>query len=263
MFTEFIIGFFLSVIAGLIGSMIGIGGGIIISPFLSYIDYLPSQISSTSLISVFSTSLSSSIVFIRKKLISNKVGLILSIFSIPGTYFGVLLSKMFSLSEFKFYFAFILLGTSLYLVLKSRFKKKNNLLNSAYTFENHSNLKNFYFRLSLIIFFSFFAGILSSSFGIGGGIIYVPSLIIFLEFNMNQAAATSQFALLFTSFSGLLFYIYYGYPNYGMGFILSIGSLLGGLAGSKLSSKVSSNSLQKIFSIILIIVSIKLFYDGV
>jgi uncharacterized membrane protein YfcA len=263
MFAEIIIGFFLSVIAGLIGSMIGIGGGIIVSPYLSYLNYLPSQISSTSLISVFSTSLSSSIVFYKRKIISNRIGLIISVFSIPGTYFGFLLSKMFSLSEFKFYFAFILVGASLYLILKSRLKK-NDLDKASYKFENRSHdSKFFYIRLSLIIFFSFFAGILSSGFGIGGGIVFVPSLIIFLGFNMNKAAATSQFALLFTSASGLIFYIYYGYPNYSMGFILSIGSLIGGSIGSKISSKISPYSLQKIFSIILLLVSIKLFYDGI
>jgi uncharacterized membrane protein YfcA len=102
---------------------------------------------------------------------------------------------------------------------------------------------------------------LSSSFGIGGGIVFVPVLIIILGFNMKQAAATSQFALFFTSLAGLLLYIYYGYPNYPMGFNLSIGSLLGGIIGSKLSSKVSSNTLKIIFSIVLIIISIKLFFD--
>lgn len=259
--NEILIGFFLSIIAGLIGSMIGIGGGIIISPFLSFLNYIPTQISSTSLISVFSTSLSSSVVFYRKKLTSNRIGLLLSIFSIPGTYIGFLLSKMFSLSEFKFYFAFVLLGTSIYLVLKSRLKK-DKLIESSKSDNVHHDSRSYYVRFSLIVLFTFFAGVLSSSFGIGGGIIFVPSLIILLGFNMNQAAATSQFALLFTSLSGLLFYIYSGYPNYSMGVILSIGSLIGGLMGSKLSSKVSSNSLQKIFSIILIIVSLKLFYDG-
>ena len=64
---------------------------------------------------------------------------------------------------------------------------------------------------------------------------------------MKQAAATSQFALFFTSLSGLLLYIYYGYPNYSMGFILSIGSLIGGTIGSKISSKISSNSSKNYF----------------
>src|SRR5690348_18157655 len=102
MVIEFLLGFFISLFAGIIGSMVGIGGGIVITPFLSYFNYFPSQISSTSLIAVFSTSLSSSFFYYRKKLLSKKIGLILSVSSIPGTYFGVIISKLFSLSEFRF-----------------------------------------------------------------------------------------------------------------------------------------------------------------
>ena len=79
---------------------------------------------------------------------------------------------------------------------------------------------------------------------------------------MNRAAATSQFALLFTLISGLLLYIYYGYPNYHMGFSLSIGSLIGGTIGSKISSKINSNSIKNDFFVNIDIISMKLFYDG-
>ncbi len=260
MLLEVLMSFLISIVAGIVGSLVGIGGGIIISPFLSHLNYSPSQISSTSLISVFSTSLSSSFFYYRKNLISRKIGLTISLSSIPGTFFGVLLSNLFSLSEFKFYFAFILIFTSLYLIIKSNIKKNNVLQSTTYNITNNKNRIG-YVKLFLLISFSFLAGIISSCFGIGGGIIFVPSLIILYGFNMNNAAATSQFALLFTSLSGLCIYIYYGSPNYILGFILAIGSLLGGSIGYKISSKTNSNTLQKIFSIVLVIVSTKLLYD--
>jgi len=53
-----------------------------------------------------------------------------------------------------------------------------------------------------------------------------------------------------------------GKPNYYMGFILSIGSIIGGTLGSMLTSRMKSNLLLKIFSILLLIVSFKLIYDG-
>src|SRR3954447_5341486 len=256
---EIFFGFLLAIIASIIGSMVGIGGGIVISPFLSYLNYTPSEISSTSLMGVLSTSISSSISYYKKKLISNKIGIIISFSSIPGAFIGVFISKLFSLSEFKLYFAFILIATSLYLILKSRI---NNYKLSKVDIDFDRNWYNIQpIKLFLLVIFCLIAGILSSSFGIGGGIIFVPVLIILLGFNMKQAAATSQFALFFTSLSGLLLYSYYGYPNYPMGFSLSIGSLIGGTIGSKLSSKISSNSLRIIFSLVLIIISIKLFYD--
>jgi len=256
---EIIFGFLLSIIASIMGSMVGIGGGIVISPFLSYLNYTPSQISSTSLMGVLSTSISSSISYYKKKLISNKIGIIISFSSIPGAFIGVFISKLFSLSEFKLYFAIILIATSLYLILKSRI---NHYKLSKVEIDFDRNWFSIQpIKLFLLVIFCLIAGILSSSFGIGGGIIFVPVLIILLGFNMKQAAATSQFALFFTSLSGLLLYSYYGYPNYPMGFSLSIGSLIGGTIGSKLSSKISSNSLKIIFSLVLIIISIKLFYD--
>ncbi len=254
---EFLLGFSISIMAGIIGSMIGIGGGIVISPFLSYYNYLPSQISSTSLMSVFSTSISASVIYHKKKITSRKIGLILATSSIPGTYIGVLLSKMFSLSEFKIYFAGILIATSVYLILKLKNKNKNPQKDSIFK----DSKINFSWSLLLLIISSFFAGILSSSFGIGGGIVFVPSLMIFFGFDMVHAAATSQFALMFTSLSGLIFYIYYGLPEYYIGFVLSFGSICGGIIGSKISTKFHSNKLQKMFAIVLIIVSIKLLYD--
>ena len=183
----------------------------------------------------------------------------ISISSIPGAFVGVFISKTFSLSEFKLYFALILIATSLYLILKPRINKYKLSNIDIDLDRNWHNLQPT--RLFLLIIFCLSAGMLSSSFGIGGGIIFVPVLIIFLGFDMKQAAATSQFALFFTSLSGLLLYSYYGYPNYPMGFSLSIGSLIGGTIGSKLSSKISSNSLKIIFSLVLITISIKLFYD--
>ncbi len=255
-------GFVISLIAGLIGSMVGIGGGIIITPYLSYFNYFPSQISSTSLMPVFSTSLSSSVNYSKKKLISRKIGILLAGCSIPGTFIGVYLSSLFSLSQFKIYFAFILIGTSIYLLLKSKYpiKKVKNPDFNDMGFRNGGGMNHL--KISLLVISSVFAGILSSSFGIGGGIIFVPSLIVFFGFNMNRAAATSQFALLFTSLTGLILYIYNGSPDYSVGFILSCGSIVGGILGSRISVKTNSNLLQKIFSFVLILVSTKLFYDG-
>ena len=124
MLLEVLMSFLISIVAGIIGSLVGIGGGVIISPFLSHLNYSPSQISSTSLISVLSTNLSLSFFYFRDKFISSNIGFILSISSIPGTFFGVVLLNLFYLSEFKFYLAFILIFTSFYFIIKSKVKKK-------------------------------------------------------------------------------------------------------------------------------------------
>ena len=257
MVIDVLVAFVVSLVAGLIGSMVGIGGGIINAPYLSYLNYTPSQISSTSLIAVFFTSISSSYQYIKRELTEKKIGMILAFSSIPGTFIGVYISNSFTLNEFRYYFALILTATSLYLLFRSKIlgqeKKIPNLSKANYWKPS---------RLLILIIFSFFAGTLSSSFGIGGGIIFVPCLIILLGFTMKKASATSQFALIFTSLSGLTLFIIDGKPNYYMGFILSIGSIIGGTLGSMLTGRMKSDILLKIFSILLLVVSLKLIIDG-
>ena len=258
MLIDVLVAFAVSLVAGLIGSMVGIGGGIINAPYLSYLNYTPSQISSTSLIAVFFTSLSSSFQYIRKGLTEKKIGMILAFSSIPGTFIGVFISNSFTLDEFRYYFALILMATSLYLLFRSKILGQDKKMPDLS--QKGANWKSS--RILILIIFSLMAGTLSSSFGIGGGIIFVPCLIILLGFSMKKASATSQFALIFTSLSGLTLFIIDGKPNYYMGFILSIGSIIGGTLGSMLTSRMKSNLLLKIFSILLLIVSFKLIYDG-
>ena len=149
MVIDVLVAFVVSLAAGLIGSMVGIGGGIINAPYLSYLNYTPSQISSTSLIAVFFTSISSSYQYIRKGLTEKKIGMILAFSSIPGTFIGVYISNSFTLNEFRYYFALILMATSLYLLFRSKIlgqeKKIPNLL-----------LKGNYWKSSKIIDLSYF-----------------------------------------------------------------------------------------------------------
>jgi uncharacterized protein len=79
---------------------------------------------------------------------------------------------------------------------------------------------------------------------------------------MKTASATSQFALMFTSLAGLTLFVIEGKPDYFMGFILSVGSIIGGTIGSMLTGRMKSTMLLKIFSILLLVVSLKLIYDG-
>jgi len=253
---EFFLAFIVSLFAGLVGSMVGVGGGIINGPFLSYLDYIPSQISSTSLIAVISTSISSSVQYIRKQLVAYKIGLALAISSIPGTLIGVQLSNFMTLEQFRYYFGVILAVTAIYLMLRK------NLINSRKSEESITEVFGNRIRLTLLIVLSFFAGVISSSFGIGGGIIYVPCLVILMRFSMKASTATSQFVLIFTSLSGVILFALQGWPDYQMGLVLSVGSLIGGTAGSLLALKVDSSKILLLFSLVLLVVAGKVFYDG-
>jgi uncharacterized membrane protein YfcA len=238
--------------AGAIGSLIGIGGGIIIGPALAFMGFSPSHIASTSLIAVTSTSASSTIVYSKQKTIDYATGLKISTSSIPGGIAGAFLSSEISLEYFKVYFAIILMLIGVYIVYKNSIIKE----------KTSGNSKSIYFY---ILFYSgtFSAGIISSLFGVGGGIIFVPMMVIILRMKMLKASPTSQLILLMTSLAGMFTHVILGHPDYNQSIALVVGSFIGAQIGSRLLPYAKESILQKLLFISLLAVAAKLIFDSV
>ena len=235
--------------AGAVGSMTGVGGGLLMTPALTFMGFTPAHAASTSLIAVSSTSASSTIEYSKQKRIDYAVGLKMAALSIPGAIIGALLSNEISIENFKAYFAIILIVTGIYITYKnSIIKEKSEELKSA-PFD--------------FLFYpgSFAAGVISSLFGIGGGIIFVPLMILVLRMAMLRAGPTSQLTLLISSIAGVSTHVILGHPDYIHGAYLAIGAFVGGQIGARLSRHVEESILQKLLSIILVGAAIKLLFD--
>ena len=235
--------------AGVLGSMIGLGGGIIVVPVLTFMGFSPTAAASNSLFAAFSNASASTISYVRQKRIDYSLGLRFGLMSVPGTILGAYISSGVTPEIFKILFGTILVISSGYILLKSKIKP--------------SKIK---YQSKIIIVFttgaSFFAGIISSFFGIGGGIIFVPLMIIVIGMSMKKAAPTSQFILLFSSFSGIVVHSILGHPDYYQALFLSIGSFAGGMLGARLSLEIKERNLQIIATIVIIAAAIKLFLDS-
>jgi uncharacterized membrane protein YfcA len=235
--------------AGTVGSIIGIGGGIIITPALTLMGFAPAQIASTSLIAVTSTSASSTIAYSRQRKIDYRTGLKMVIFSIPGSIIGAFISTDISLEFFKLSFAILLMLTGTYILFKNSILKNSNKKPKT--------------SLSLLICYTgtFIAGIISSLFGVGGGIIFVPIMVLIFQMTMAKAAPTSQLILFITSLVGTFTYILLSKPDYLNALFLAGGAFIGGQIGATLSNYLKEKVLQKLLSIFLIAVAIKLILD--
>ncbi len=240
---------FLGLGAGTLGSMIGVGGGIIIVPVLTFMGLPPTQISSTSLFAVTSTSISSTIEYSRQKKVNYKLGLEMAIFSIPGAVIGAFISDYLSLASFKLYFGILLILTGIYVLYRNSILK-----------ENVSKKRSLIERCSVFTI-TFAAGIISSLFGVGGGIIYVPALLLMLGMTIRRAAPTSQFTLMMTSFAGIFTHSYLGHPDYLQAAALAAGAFAGGQIGARISSSAKELMLRRILGVVLIGVSIRLIFD--
>ena len=235
--------------AGLLGSMIGLGGGIIVVPVLTFLGFPPTLAASNSLFAAFSNAVASTISYSRQKRIEYSIGLKLGLLSIPGTVLGAYISTDTAPEIFKILFGIVLISSIVYIFTKRQIESKQI---------NTSKLV-----MLLAIGSSFFAGIISSFFGIGGGIIFVPLMVAAMGMGMKKAAPTSQFILLFASFSGLVTHSILGHPDFYQSLLLAIGAFAGGILGARLSLEIREKNLQIIVSVALIAAAIKLFIDAV
>ena len=102
----------LGFIAGILGSIIGLGGGIIIVPVLTFVGFSPTLAVSNSLFAVFSNSVASTATYAKQKRIEISLGWKLGLIAVPGTVLGAFISSDLSPAIFKILFALVLLSSA-------------------------------------------------------------------------------------------------------------------------------------------------------
>ena len=195
-----------------------------------------------------SYSVGSTIEYAKQKRVEFSLGWKLGLMAVPGTILGAFISSDLSSEIFKILFALVLISSASYIFLKRKIEEKPVDIS----------------RLLLVFSAgaSFFAGIISSLFGIGGGLIFVPLMVVALGISIKRAAPTSQFILMFASFSGLIVHSMLGHPDYYQALLLSIGAFAGGILGARLSLEIKENKLKIIVVIVLIAAAIKMIVDS-
>ncbi len=234
--------------AGVLGSMIGLGGGIVVVPVLTFFGFSPALAASNSLFAAFSNAVASSASYAKQKRIEYSLGLKLGLLAIPGTVLGAFISHDITSSLFKVLFGIVLIASSVYIFSRRKMEPKEYNLSKQV--------------MVLATGASFFAGIISSLFGIGGGIVFVPLMVIAVGLSMKIAAPTSQFILLFVSASGMMVHAILGHPDFYQALLLAIGAFGGGLVGSRLSLEITEKKLRIIVTVVMIAAAIKLFIDS-
>jgi uncharacterized membrane protein YfcA len=115
---------------------------------------------------------------------------------------------------------------------------------------------------ALVFVAAFCSGIISSLFGVGGGIIFVPAMVLVLGLNMHKAAATSQLTLLMTSLSGVFTHSFLGHPDYLQAVVLSTGAFVGAQMGARIAGMAEEMLLQRLLGLLVVAVAITFIIDG-
>lgn len=258
----------LGVAVGAAGTLVGIGGGFIVVPVLLTVFHFEPRIAAgTSMVLIFFNSLSGSIAYLRQRRVDLLVGLCLALSTIPGTIIGGLAVGYLDTPSFRIAFALLLLSAALYMMFRpsrlgsnpqpKSWGTKRRLVDSA------GREYHYTFNIPLGSVISFFVGILANMFGIGGGIVHVPTMILLFGVPTHIATATSHFVLMVTSLSGLSVHLQLGNIDLSTAIPLGIGAVMGAQLGAKISQRVRSRTLERIFSIFLMALVVRLILQNV
>jgi uncharacterized membrane protein YfcA len=262
----------LGLFAGAYGTIIGAGGGSLIVPALLLLfHYDLHVVVGTSLCAVFANAASGTLSYARQGRIDTRNGLLFALTVIPGALLGAWLAHWISLRAFGALFGLLMASLGI-LVLR---QKENPLLG----LEERSKISRGYFKLKLKLsrvrdregqryeYFvdtrlgmavSFAAGCLSSLLGIGGGILHVPAMILWLGFPKHLAVATSHFVLAISSLAGVLLFAWQGSIAWAGALPLALGAVAGAQVGAALSRKLSGQWLSRMLSTGLLLVGLRM-----
>jgi uncharacterized membrane protein YfcA len=258
-------------IAGALGALLGLGGGVFLVPFLNLVLGFPfSAAAAISLTTVIATSSTVSAGRAGKQLINMKLGMLLEVATAAGSFLGGVTAQFVAQSLLQKMFGFVAVIVAL--IMLSRLRHRNVMLDPAADpgvlggryHEDESGCTVTYRvkRLPLAVAASFVAGNVSSLLGIGGGIIKVPVLNAWCGIPLRAAAATSAFMIGVTATAGAVVYYGHGLLQPTLAAAAVLGVQLGSWGGMKFGAAASTKWLKILMAAVLFIVSAMMFARG-
>ena len=246
--------------AGAAGSMVGFGGGIMIAPALTFMGFPPSLVASSSLFGTFGNLGGATLTHALKRRIRYSLGLKLGLLSIPGTAFGALLAQ-YAKSDLFSVLLGIILAVSAYMLFRGKGKNDGEKKEEEEGPKKSGRLTRS--MTLMMIMASILAGIVSSFFGIGGGVVIVPFMILVMGMRLKEVVVSSQPALLVIAFVGLAVHGFIGNTDIAQAVFLLVGGFGGGLVGVRLSQRLGGRHLQIILSTLIAVAAIRLFWASI
>ncbi len=251
------------VAVGLVGSLIGVGGGFFVVPFLLDLwrpgTFTHPTATAASLGVILLSALSGTWANAQRKRIDVRTGLLLAAGTLPGAWFGRWVIGRITDRTFRWSFAALLLGIALYLLLV-RLKPGKGMLRGAprEVVDSDGQLHRYEVNVAGGVAVSLAVGVISSLFGIGGGLVLVPFLVLGYGAPTVVATATAQFAFVFTSAVGIAVAVAQGDVGPAgwrvMG-LLGAGVVVGAQAGVAIAKQVRERLVKLMLAAIIVTVA--------
>lgn len=267
--------FSIAILAGLLGSILGLGGGIIITPVLTLLFHFDIKYAiGASIVSVIATSSGAAIAYLKDKVTNVRVGMFLEIGTTLGAITGAYLSGLIHTKYLYIIFGLFLLFSAAMMLRKKSSELPTDVkthpmaeklkLNGAYydkvlNKEISYKVDGVYGGLGMM----YGAGILSGLLGIGSGIFKVMAMDLMMKLPLKVSSATSNFMIGVTAAASAGVYFLRGDIDPKIAAPVALGVLFGATAGTRVMQRLRSQTIRMMFIPVLVIVSIQMIVKGV
>jgi uncharacterized protein len=257
------------VVAGAIGSVLGIGGGIVVVPVLVLAFREPVQVAvAASLAAVIATSSTASSVYVESGLANMRLGLTLELATTAGAIAGGLTAAELPQNAVLWAFAGFTALTAVVMLRRPAARAAVPRPSGRAGGEEVGRLGGFAAdpatgersaysvrRVPLGLGASFVAGNVSGLLGVGGGFIKVPVMSLGMGVPLRVAAATSNLTIGVTAAASLVVYLQRGLLRPLVAAPVALGVVLGAVLGTRLSRFVRATALARAFGVVLVVIS--------
>ena len=255
---------------GAFGTLLGSGGGFILTPvlLLIYPHDKPSTITAISLTAVFFNAASGSAAYAYQRRIDYRSGLAFAAAALPGAVAGALVVGAVSRRLFDALMAAVLFALAAWLLVGEPAERRapRGTLSRRDLVDRYGNRHTYLVPVRRGVLYSTVVGFVSSFLGIGGGIIHVPLLVRALGFPTHIATATSHFVLAIIAGTGALTHVLSGSFAHGHGVrratAISIGVVAGAQLGARLSLRASGRTVELLLGVALLALAVRLAFGA-
>lgn len=260
-----------SFIAGLLGSLTGLGGGVVLVPLLTIFFHVDIRYAiGASLVSVIATSSGAAAAYVKEGFSNIRIGMFLEIATTVGALAGAYLAAVVPTAGLAIIFGVVLIYSA-YVSRKPRAPHERNLPPNALatklrmngSFPEGEGLRQYNVQgvpagFSLMLS----AGALSGLLGIGSGAVKVLAMDQAMKIPFKVSTTTSNFMIGVTAAASAGVYLSRGYIDPGLAMPVMLGVLFGSLIGARLLVKAETKVLRIVFSVVIVLLGLEMLYKG-
>jgi uncharacterized membrane protein YfcA len=271
---DMIVVLLITLAAGFLGALTGLGGGSIMVPVLVALDVPVKYAIAASMITIIATSSGSAASYVRERITNVRAAFYLEMFTITGAIIGATITSFIAPRYLYFFFAAFLLSSFFGISghMKEDFPKKTKqdrlsrwlgLEGSYFDQAENREVKYKMTNAGLGGLGMLVAGLAAGMLGIGAGAFKVSVHELILKMPSKVSSTTSNFIIGITALAGASVYFASGLIFIGLAAPMAVGTTVGALLGGRILNRFHNRSIRYLFLLIVLILIIQMLYKGV